>query len=527
MKRRNFLIGAGAASIGGSALIGTQAFSDIESHRSITVQVAEDPNAYLGMKPLDTPNGRNYVGLDDQGHLEIDIGEHDDFEGDPDGASPGEGVNSDSFTWLDGLFELCNQGKEGACVSYALPEGVVANDVDEQTVSFYYVERDSDGAVTNRRMVGEGEEILLELGECAEIGVRTVTKGISADDTPLVDGEVALTADVDGDCFGEPTPGPECPECSFTLGSTDDSFSNLLSAGPDPDAGFPEIDVRLRVDTPLGNGGDLTESNFAVCENGCGQTIESVAFESGGAVDIVVVFDDTGSMFGPIDDLQDEVTGFTDDLEDEGVDARYALVSFKDNAEVDTDFTDAANFKTAVDGLSASGGDDASEDNVDALAVGTGNAQAQTTDTEDPPTGGQLSAFRPGAQRVLIDITDVGAHDETDDRTRFSQSDVEGFLNDGNFAYYAVAPDATGFDVNKKDIADNVDDGEWIEFDFDADLSPVIDDITEDLTADAYVLSYTTTNPTTDGTTRAVDVEIDDPDEGVLYEQGSYSAPGS
>jgi len=232
-------------------------------------------------------------------------------------------------------------------------------------------------------------------------------------------------------------------------------------------------------------------------------------------------------MGDPIDDLQNEVTGFTDDLEAEGVDARYALVSFKDNAEVDADFTGAASFKTVVDGLSASGGGDGSEDNVDALAVGTGSARAQTTDTEDPPTGGELSTFRPGAQRVLIDITDIGAHDETDDRTRFSQSDVEGFLNDGNFAYYAVAPDATGYDVNKRDIADNVDDGTWIEFDSSADLSPVIDDITEDLTADAYVLSYTTTNPAADGTTRTVDVEIDDPGEGLLYEQGNYDASGS
>jgi len=324
----------------------------------------------------------------------------------------------------------------------------------------------------------------------------------------------------------------DCPDSNFTPGSTDDGFTNLLSVGPDPDTGFPDIDARLRVDTPQGNGGDLTASDFAINEdNGagsdCGQTIENVAFESGGAVDIVVVFDDTGSMSGPIDDLQDEVTSFTDDLESAGVDARYALVSFKDNAEVDTDFTTASNFKTAVNGLSASGGGDGSEDNVDALAVGTGNAQAQESDFEDPATGDELSAFRSGAQRVLIDITDVGAHDETDDRTRFSQSDVEGFLNDGNFAYYAVAPDATSYDVNKKDIADNVDDGTWIEFSFGADLNPVIADIEEDITEKAYVLSYTTSCPDEDGSERTVDVEVNDPDEGLLYEQGSYTAPGS
>jgi hypothetical protein len=115
----------------------------------------------------------------------------------------------------------------------------------------------------------------------------------------------------------------DCPEPNFTPGSTDDDFSNLLSVGPDPDSGFPNIDARIRVDTAQGNGGDLTASNFAINEtdggDACGQTIDNVAFESGGAVDIVVVFDDTGSMGGPIDDLKDEVNSFTDDLEDAGV----------------------------------------------------------------------------------------------------------------------------------------------------------------------------------------------------------------
>ncbi|PAU82851.1 hypothetical protein CK500_12015 [Halorubrum salipaludis] len=519
MKRRTFILGAGATSVGGSALLGTGAFSRVESQRNVTVQVAEDPNAYLGLQPLETPNSMNYVDLDEQGHLEIDVSEHDDFDG-PD-AEPGEGVNSDSRTWFDGMFDICNQGKEDVCVSYTAPDDFGREDAE--LVFYYDGDSDGDPTTSGRVDIEEGDPLPLPLGECVTIGLRTETFDVDAtDDAPLFDGEVTVAADVDGDCFaGEPGPEPECPECSFTPGSTDDPFSNLLSAGPEPGAGFPAIDARIRVDTPAGNAGDLTASDFAVCEDGCGQTVESVDFESGGAVDIVVVFDDTASMGGAINDLKAEVNDFTTDLENEGVDARYALVSFKDIVEVDTDFTDAANFQTAVDGLSASGGGDAAEDNVDAIAVGTGNAAAQQGD------GAELSAFRSGAQRVLIDITDVGAHDETEDHTRFSQSEVEGFLNDGNFSYYAVAPDATGYPVNKKDIADNVDDGTWIEFSSDSSLTPVINDITTSITDEAYVLSYTTTNPVTDGSNRPVDVEVDDPDEGLLYEQGSYTAPSS
>jgi len=196
MKRRNFLIGVGGTAIGGSALLGSGAFSRVESHRDVAIQVANDANAYLGLKLLDTPNSNNFASYDEDGHLAIDIG---DFGADGDYEyTTGTGVNSDSTTWFDGMFELCNQGKADATVSYELPEGVPENDVDEPTVTFYYVERDDEGAVTNRRMLDEGEGILLELGECAEVGVRTVTKGIDATedgDGPLINGEVMLTAD--------------------------------------------------------------------------------------------------------------------------------------------------------------------------------------------------------------------------------------------------------------------------------------------------------------------------------------------
>jgi hypothetical protein len=201
MNRRTFIVGAGSTVLGGSALVGSGAFSSVESQRAVSIEVATDESAYLGLKPLDTPNSNNYVALDDEGHLTIDIAEHDDFDG-PE-TQPGTGVNSDSRTYFDGMFELCNQGKEGACLSYSLPDGVVANAVDAQTVAFYYVERDSDGMVTNRRVVQEGEELLLELGDCTEMGVRTVTEGVSADDGPLIEDEVVVTADVDGDCFGD------------------------------------------------------------------------------------------------------------------------------------------------------------------------------------------------------------------------------------------------------------------------------------------------------------------------------------
>ncbi|MEF8814169.1 MAG: twin-arginine translocation signal domain-containing protein, partial [Halovenus sp.] len=49
MNRRKFLVGVGSAAAAGSAVLGSGAFTRVEAQRSVTVQVAEDPNAYLGM----------------------------------------------------------------------------------------------------------------------------------------------------------------------------------------------------------------------------------------------------------------------------------------------------------------------------------------------------------------------------------------------------------------------------------------------------------------------------------------------
>ena len=218
MKRRNFLIGAGGIAIGGGALLGSGAFSRVESQRQVTVQVANDENAYLGLKPLDTPNSNNFVELDDNGHLTIDIGEHSDAANESrDVTEPALGVNSDSFTYFDGMFEICNQGKAEADISYQLPvdsdgEPDIPDNrsgnfngsweapdpaYDENVLTFYYDgTTDDDPSTTDERiLVQPGESLPLPLGECVTVGVRTVTKGVDATlPDPLVDGEVVITA---------------------------------------------------------------------------------------------------------------------------------------------------------------------------------------------------------------------------------------------------------------------------------------------------------------------------------------------
>ena len=210
MDRRKFLIGFSGTAIAGGALVGSGAFSRVESQRDVTVQVAEDPDAYLGLSGTGSPNSDNYVSIDNNGHLAIDISEHDDFSG-PD-ADPGEGVNSDSFTYFDGMVEVCNQGKED--VGFYIepptdddfPSGVDATGPDgtpyedEPRLQFYTGEAALDGEAGTDSVMGEANAETVLLGECIELGVRVMTKGIDAsDDTgidTLFDEEVRLIADV-------------------------------------------------------------------------------------------------------------------------------------------------------------------------------------------------------------------------------------------------------------------------------------------------------------------------------------------
>lgn len=199
MERRKFLAGVGAAAAGGSALVGSGAFTRVESQRDVTIQIADDPNAYLGLDDcyLDTTGDGNrdsasanssFVSLDGDGHLQIDMG---------DSGNGGTGVNSDSHSWFDNMFMICNQGKQAAGVWLDVPDaGTWTNPdtgEDEQRVLFYYL--DGDG---NRVPIeSENSFVELGLGECLCVGLRTVTKDLGNQDSPLLDDEVVIHADAD------------------------------------------------------------------------------------------------------------------------------------------------------------------------------------------------------------------------------------------------------------------------------------------------------------------------------------------
>ena len=205
------MIGMGSTAAGASALIGSGAFSRVESHRSVRVQVASDSDAYLKMAEIDgSENSENYVDEyieEDDGHLEIDIA---------DSGNGGSGVNSNSLTFFDDLFEVCNQGKADARF-YIDASELETGDGD---IQFYTGTASgssgTDGITPIASSLDEDDHDdsvapTIEAGEeCENVGLLVDTgKGSEYTDTEdsvvdatevdtLVDGEVTIVADAEG-----------------------------------------------------------------------------------------------------------------------------------------------------------------------------------------------------------------------------------------------------------------------------------------------------------------------------------------
>lgn len=329
MDRRKFVLGLGTASIGGATVLGTGAFSRVESHRGVSVEVAEDPDAYLGLDECATILGDNYVDVDEYGHIEIDIGEN------PNG---GEGVNSDSLTWFDDLFEVCNQGKEDICLYVIQDENWPEDDDGNPRVDFYLSDDREDS------ILGIDNARLVEIGECTCIGLQTNTRGVDATDPELlledVDNSVSLVADVSTDL------GNESVNSSSSIGTlqndTGGSFEEVTDL-EDPDLepedlaealiaeGFDEGEVEIVDDSVEFTGADPAGGLFEGSPNIIGFE-EGIILSSGRVDEVVGPNDSSGNTtdFGTPgdDDLEELVDASTFDA---------AVLEFEFNVPEDAD----------------------------------------------------------------------------------------------------------------------------------------------------------------------------------------------
>lgn len=278
-------------------------------------------------------------------------------------------------------------------------------------------------------------------------------------------------------------------------------FLNVLSVDP---SSYPNVRLNVSVDTPAGRNGELTREDFTVVEDGVEKAIESFAFSST-AADIVFVFDDTGSMSNEISDMKRKVKDLTDSIASADIDARYSLVSFKDDVETDLALTDdPTELKSKVNDLSARGGGDGPEDNFDAIERALG------------------FEFRGEAQRVIIDITDNVSHYEGDGSgfSEYTIDEVAADLQEAGATYIAVAPDWDDPNASKRALAERSG-GLWIDING-ADFSKILERIVRTIVT-TYVLEYVT--DALPGATPPISVTVSDPDEGTATDEGELTVP--
>lgn len=109
MERRKFVLSLGALAAGGGAAVGTGAFSAVGASRDVTVDVAGDAGAYLGIKPHPSENGA-YADIKPNGELALDFtGSNSNIGGEIAG---GKGINANAISSFGGVFRIENQGTQ-------------------------------------------------------------------------------------------------------------------------------------------------------------------------------------------------------------------------------------------------------------------------------------------------------------------------------------------------------------------------------------------------------------------------------
>ena len=234
---------------------------------------------------------------------------------------------------------------------------------------------------------------------------------------------------------------------------------------------------------------DLTADEFIVTEDGVAQSpiqVEEVRTGSGARADIVFVFDVTGSMGGQINGLKERALRFADALTEKGIDVRFGLVSFSDEIEGAQDFSSDANeFKTWIDGLTASGGGDSKENALEGLA-----------------RAAELS-FRATTQRIAVLITDADYHEageSGDGSTSYTTGTMISLLQERSITLNTVGPDLEQY----HQLAENTG---GLYYDIGRDFTDIVDQIGEILSSQ-YVVSYTTHDPVPSAEWRDVNITV-------------------
>lgn len=167
MKRRQLIIGIGGTAGLGSA-IGTGAFTSVSAERDVTVETADDANALLAMKPLDTPNGNKFA-TTESGLIVLDFSTTD---------AGGSGLGADSVYDFDDIFQVTNQGTQPFYL-WATFSGVTGSfEVGTPNTDIWLY---TDGDPESKLRDSADEVRYLTVGASADIGVHVDTDDLDED----------------------------------------------------------------------------------------------------------------------------------------------------------------------------------------------------------------------------------------------------------------------------------------------------------------------------------------------------------
>lgn len=186
MKRRSLLATIGLAA-GGSAVLGTSAFSSVEAERTVSVEVASDSQAYLALDDREEGPNSGFANIV-QGTIQFDI---DDVFG---SVEEGEGPGSKSVYTFDNVFGVENQGTNDVYFE------VEFEDIDTLDGIGFYAGDDDETLLD-----GEENVAKIPVGEEADMGIflDTSEEGVERGEDREIDNITAvITAAKDTDTSG-------------------------------------------------------------------------------------------------------------------------------------------------------------------------------------------------------------------------------------------------------------------------------------------------------------------------------------
>ena len=272
---------------------------------------------------------------------------------------------------------------------------------------------------------------------------------------------------------------------------------------------FPSITLFVTPTNPEDDSviSNLVEADFfdVIEDNGEARPIEitprGAVTTSNKMADIVFVIDTTGSMSSYITTMTNKAQDFADTLAESDIDYRIGYVTYGDDirkgiGERLAPTSDIATFKTAVGALSAYGGDDGPENQIDAIDYARAGRAELTSNPAGSFQNDMSFTYRDAAARIFILITDIDYHTpESPGHVTWHYEGVSNSvsqeiakLNISGVNCYVVAPSSYS-----DDYTDLAEDTGGALFDITDDFAGIIDTIGSDITTRGdYMITFMT-----------------------------------